>query len=147
MNTLIVPTVPKNSQTSVRIWHIGQSTIFWTGDSFSSLPSIVHLCPMTMADSTQMCDLIPENVPPACSILWITLFTFSKCSHTNLLIPGFPGIVLLWKSFLYTVAFFLGCHSALASKHWDIAFGVLALLGLRACFLSALSVQRRAAKR
>lgn len=32
------------------------------------------------------------------------------------------------------------CHGDLAGKCWDIKFGVLALLGLRVHFLSALSI-------
>ena len=93
MKILIVPSVPRKPLTLVWFLKTGQSSIFCIQVSSGNLLLMVHLWPTTTAVSTHRKDLCPENVPPACLIFWITQLTFCRCSHTNLWIPGFSGIV------------------------------------------------------
>src|ERR1700742_1391214 len=57
------------------------------------LPSDVHLCPMTVISSAHSTVFVPEKVAPQYAILCNILHIFDKCSHTNLLIPEFSGMV------------------------------------------------------
>src|SRR6202789_4431367 len=91
INILRTLTVPKNDRTSDLVEQTTQFLITAILDSSAILPSLVQQCPTTQNLSTHNNNFFPEKVPPEYFICWTTLFTFRKCSQTNLLIPGFSS--------------------------------------------------------
>src|SRR3954467_3657336 len=124
MNTRSRPHVPRNDFTSVRLPQGGQSRIFCTVVSSATLPSYVQQCPTTTADGAQAVNFFPLNVPPYAFTLCNTRLRLLRCSQTNLLIPGFPGIVsTIPSSNSYRVSGpFNGTSSTNDSVMWGISF-------------------------
>ena len=97
--------VPRKAHTSVVSSHSPQHRIFPIVSLVGLLPSYEHWNPAMVMWSLQMVVLGPKKVPPAYFIHCNILFTASRCSNTNLCIPGLRSRVsTLPAGFSYLVS-------------------------------------------